>query len=329
MARKPYLDQYQATTAGTVRLVNGGAPSNDGKKRTVYADSWFTSMATRDAIKERFGYHTVGCVKTAHRDFPAEALRSCLKDTQRGEHVVFKEKDSDTWAVGWNDVHYKLYLATCGQSTPGEPAPKMRQRADGRNTSIDVPRPSIIAKYANNMGSVDVHNRYRQGSMALHKIWKTTTWQTRIIGELFATVAVDAFLLSQAFMPKWKPNSDSDTEKDFKFFRWLGALLERMIEKVGENDNVARADALSNNDGECKQILIGQKRIRNGSGTRDFRTIQERCRYCSIAKRCEKHNAASVRGKKRSVSDFVDVLCTRVPTQGNFHVSSGGTHVLG
>ena len=114
-------------------------------------------METRDAIKEKFGYHTVGCVKTAHRDFPVEALRWCLKDTQRGEHVVFKEKNNDTWAIGWNDVHYKLYLATCGQSTFGAPAPKMRQRADGRNTSIDIPRPSIIAEYANNMGSVDVH----------------------------------------------------------------------------------------------------------------------------------------------------------------------------
>ena len=290
MARKPFLDQYKPTTACTLRLVSGAAPNTDGKKRTVYADSWFMSMETRDALSEELGYHSVGCIKTAHRDFPAEALRWTLKDTERGTHVVFKNELSDTWAIGWNDVHFKLYLATCGQPTPGEPASKMRQRADGRNTSIDVPRPSVVAEYAKNMGGVDMHNRFRQGYMALHKVWRTTTWQNRIVGEVLATCAVDAFLLSQKFMPKWKRGLETDSSDDSKFFRWLGALTERMVEKVGENDNVLRADILAQNSGKCKQVLIGKKRIRNGSGVRAFRTIQERCRYCSKARRQEKCN---------------------------------------
>ena len=73
-------------------------------------------------------------------------------------------------AIGWNDIHYKLYLATCGESGPGKPAGKTRQRADWRNFSIDVPRPEAVAEYAANMGNVDLHKRFRLGMLGLHKV---------------------------------------------------------------------------------------------------------------------------------------------------------------
>ena len=283
MARRPHTDTHSATTACTMRLIDGVGPT-DGKKRTVYGDSWFMSVATRDALKERYNYHAVGSIKTAHSNFPAEAIRWTLASTERGAKVVFKAEGEELWAIGWNDVHYKLYLATCGHSGPGIPAQKTRQRADGRNTTIDVPRPAVVAEYAMNMGNVDLHNRYRQGEMALHKIWKTHTWQHRMLNELHATTVVDAYLLSKKYLPKWKENNSDDHHASSHFFRWLGALMTRMIELIGQNDNIARAEQLGGRDRECKQILIGKKRQQTGTGAGNMKTIQMRCLYCSRRK---------------------------------------------
>ena len=280
MARKKWLDKYSATTATTLRLVEG-CNIRDGKKRTVHCDSWFMSKATRDALSAEFNMHSIGSVKTAHRNFPAEDLRWTLDGTPRGTHVVFKCQGEDTWAIGWSDIHYKLYLATCGESTPGKPAGKMRQRADGRNYSIDVPRPKVLEEYAVKMGSVDLHNRYRQGLLGLHKVIKTTTWQARIQNELFATCTIDAFLLSQYFLPKWKNQSYLDLDES-KLFAWLGDLLASLIKMLEENDNVVRADAIVRQELVCQQVPIGRKRQKTGAGAGAMRPIQQRCRYCSL-----------------------------------------------
>ena len=281
MARKKYCNDMKATTACTARLVEGADPG-DGKKRTVYADSWFTGVETFERISELFDCHLVGPVKTNHAEFPAEAMRWTLVGSERGDKVVFKCEGEDLWAVGWNDIHFKLYLASCGTVLPGPPAQKMRQRADGRNTSIDVPRPSVVAEYALNMGRVDQHNRYRQGTMALHKTWKTNTWQHRMLNELFALTAVDAFLISARYMPKWK---DDEGEENSKFFRWLHALMSCMIYRIGENDNVQRAEVFHSNASVCKQVLIGKKRQIGGTNHGRMCSRQERCRYCAREKR--------------------------------------------
>jgi hypothetical protein len=117
----------------------------------------------------------------------------------RGENVVFKCDDEDVWCIGWSDVHFKLCLATCEESGPGESAAKKRQRPDGRTFSIQVDRPKAIAEHATSMGNVDLHK------LRLHQVRKTTTWQVRVQNELFGTCLVDAsFLTSQHLMPKWK-----------------------------------------------------------------------------------------------------------------------------
>jgi hypothetical protein len=208
---------------------------------------------------------------------------------ERGEHVVFKCDDEDVWAIGWSDVHFKLYLATCGQSGPGASAAKKRQRADGRNYSIQVDRPQVIAEYAQNMGNVDLHNRYRQGMLKLHQVWSVKHWQTRMQSELFATCLVDGFLLSQHFLPAWQVSSDTS-----KFFKWLGVLLGQLEKMAKENDNVLRADteallAVA----KCEQRAIGHVIIQSGPNAGKKRTTQERCRYCSLAGRHEPRNERS------------------------------------
>ena len=178
---------------------------------------------------------------------------------------------------------FKLYLATCGQSGPGASAAKKRQHADGRNFSIQVDRPQVIAEHAQNMGNVDLHNRCRQGMLKLHQVWSVKHWQTRMQSELFATCLVDGFLLSQHFLPAWQAASDRS-----KFFKWLGVLLAQLETMAKENDHVLRAEEAPVVVAEkCEQGKIGSVIIQNGPNAGKKRTVQERCRHCSAAGRME------------------------------------------
>ena len=184
----------------------------------------------------------------------------------RGAHVIFKAEDEELWAVGWSDVHFKLYLATCGTSEPGLAATKERQRADGRNVSILIDRPSVVAEYANNMGSVDLHNRYRQGELRLHQVWKTSSWQTRMQNELLACCCVDAFLLARHYLPKWDVSTYSKNHHDpGLFFSWLGDLVSQILVKVKMSDHVARPGEEDAAALVCRQVPIGKVAIDPGT----------------------------------------------------------------
>ena len=156
-------------------LAETSLPVDKKLKRRVTADSWFASRKTVNACKEELGTEFTGPVKTATRGFPAEAMRWTLADMERGDHVVFKEEGKNLWAVGWVDVHYKLYLTTHGRSSAGEPASKKRQRVDGRNYRIQVPRPKIIEDWDGRTGITGTgraclgslkYGRQRNGSAA-------------------------------------------------------------------------------------------------------------------------------------------------------------------
>jgi hypothetical protein len=148
--------------------------ANKEKKRCVYAGSWFASVETALALNKELGCHFTDPIKTAHKYYPLDEMRWALSNMRRGEHLVLQCNEEEMWAVGWHDHHYKCYLTTHGTDLPGKPAPKKRQDFDTNiNYQINIPRPQIIAKYQHEMGWVDRHNRYRQGILGLHKIWKT------------------------------------------------------------------------------------------------------------------------------------------------------------
>ena len=78
-----------------------------------------------------------------------------------------------------------------------------------------------MAKYNQEMGSVDRHNFYRQGILKLHSTWKTKRWQTRIQLEILALTLVDTFLACRKLIPKWQDESDEESV----FWKFVCQLL--------------------------------------------------------------------------------------------------------
>jgi hypothetical protein len=97
MARQKWCRDYKATSACTVRmldklgtkeLIDSDNTSryleNRGKKRCVYADSWFASVETALALKSELGLHFTGPIKTAHKYFPIDDMRWTFESNEKG-----------------------------------------------------------------------------------------------------------------------------------------------------------------------------------------------------------------------------------------------------
>ena len=290
MARQKWCREYKATSACTVRLLDKMGTkevedmdntlrwlANRGKKRCVYADSWFASVETALALKKELGLHFTGPIKTAHKYFPLTEMRWTLSRMKRGEHIILKCNEEEMWAVGWHDHHYKCYITTHGTDLPGKPAPKKRQEFEtNTNYKIQIPRPEIIAKYQQEMGWVDRHNRYRQGILGLHSIWKTKRWQTRIQLELLGVTLVDSFLACLHLLPKWRSEKDDEQEGSL-FWKYVCVLVKQL-------DQVPRHERNRENEvdpsGGCVQVRLGEKKIVSGINKGTSRAVQGRCTSC-------------------------------------------------
>ena len=311
MMRMRFADEYPATVATTLRMIAGmglgeiSLPEGDKLRRVVVGDSWFASRNTACALKEKFGVEFTGCVKTAHAGFPIEAMRWVLQSLNRGESCVFKLEGEEVWAVGWSDVHFKTYITTHGVSSDGLPAQKKRQRLDGRNYQIEIPRPNVIGTYQQHMGWVDRHNRFRQDILGLHQVWKTKRWQTRIQMEIFGMALVDAFLVARKFIPRWTNQDDSEST----FFRFLRELLPT----IADAHEAIEARQVRT---KCNQVLIGKGTVKAGAKMGLEYAKQGRCHYC-IKRKTKEDKEGSIRSRRTAYT------CSEHP---NTYVCKSGLH---
>jgi hypothetical protein len=130
-------------------------------------DSWFAGHATAKALWVKLGMLFVGNVKTAHSGHPTRQLRWDLAKTERGDHVVYKLKDEHEHAVGWNDHHFKTFVATGGTTDLGLNAKRKRQTDEGKTCWKEVKRPKVLGHHCDACGQMDLHNDYRQGQLKL------------------------------------------------------------------------------------------------------------------------------------------------------------------
>jgi hypothetical protein len=292
MARKKWVGRFGATTGCTVRICDALNLSElvqvSPLARCVFADSWFASVKTVLALRETLGLHFTGPIKTASANYPIEKMRHTLAKMKRGDHIVLKCDDlENVWAVGWHDHHYKCYVTTHGVTLPGKPAPKRRQDAQGTNFTKDVPRPDIIAKYQSEMGYVDRHNNFRQGTLKLAKTWKTKRWQTRIQLELLGMTMVDAFLACRKIMPKYRDMDDSDSI----FWQFVCAVVTQ-IDSRPVNDRVREGES-ENPTINCKHVPLGQYRVSSGVYKGSLKSKQSRCKYCPLRKKNNSESGTS------------------------------------
>ena len=103
------------------------------------------------------------------------ALTTTVKPRGQGEPLPII-------ALGWADRKLKMFVASRGTTLEGEPARRPRQRIeviDGRPQTVTyekvIKRPALVEMFFKFFSSIDIHNRYKQGALAMEESWKTHT----------------------------------------------------------------------------------------------------------------------------------------------------------
>jgi hypothetical protein len=248
---KKYENVFKSHTAITLRLVE----DYFGTARTVIADSAFSSVDTCSALLDH-GLYFLGIVKTASSRFPKAYFKAWASNESlpRGSHKVVKSfvrisngTEAQIFAVGWMDKKLKTLICSRGITTPGVPARKRRHRIiieNGRpNTiryEIQVNRPKVVEQLFNSFSTLDIHDHFRQGSLAMEQGWQTRTWWHRLFSSIFGIICTDAYL---AYKLEWSRFNRNDESELMSFRCFLGRLAYSIINYDQPDQRILRSRA--------------------------------------------------------------------------------------
>ncbi len=123
----------------------------------------------------------------------------------RGKYIALQSNyalEQPMHAVGWYDRTLKTMITNVGTSKAGQPSIRNRHRKlfdtirkveVTQRYQIAVPRPHFIELLYECFSNVDIHDHYRQGSLGLHRVWKTKHWWHRLFSTIFGIIVVDSY----------------------------------------------------------------------------------------------------------------------------------------
>jgi hypothetical protein len=169
----------------------------------VIADAAFASWTLAVSLLVR-GWHFVGQVKTAHKNFPKATLKN-ISLPKRGDCAAyqsdFEDKGTLTASV-WNEPGKgkkarKLGLSTCCTTERVDDVQRWLERknkttGDFELRDIRVPCNEIAEMYFDNFSSIDQHNRVRQAGFALERNIIVHLWIKRVILSMIGFVCAGA-----------------------------------------------------------------------------------------------------------------------------------------
>ncbi|KAK3235588.1 hypothetical protein CYMTET_54211, partial [Cymbomonas tetramitiformis] len=216
---KKYVSDYGATTTLVLRMLEG----LKGVGYILIADSWFGSTKTCILLLA-WGIYSVLNVKTAYRLFLKKQLMETLKSKEKGEHVCFQadvkvssNRTKTIFAVGhkgpgkMSKKHQKstgwgadavgvplLLVSSVGTTLPGTDRVYRSHIPDEECEGMlkivkkTVIPPVVVAFWRLIFHVIDGHNRQRTGTVAMHDVWRTQSWERRDFGELLMIIIVNA-----------------------------------------------------------------------------------------------------------------------------------------
>ncbi len=207
--QKKLIPSYNAGTSCLLRLTNIESIRNS--YRTLIGDSAFDSVEAVPALMSERGLYLMAAVKTAHSYFPLQFINSWSKEPcrARGDSIVLKSTYRDRnniecpiYATGWNDKKYKAIISNCGTSSKVDDAYRSRTTTamDSKTRELitikytkAIKRIDIVKKFHEYFPAVDIHNHYRQGSLAFERKWKTKMFSLRFFMSLLGVCITNAF----------------------------------------------------------------------------------------------------------------------------------------
>jgi hypothetical protein len=263
MAKKDHCEEYKRklgasgpwkSVALTIRMVTPFI--GNGVGRVLIADSWFGSVPCILALY-CIGVFAVMMVKTAHKDYPKQALlgklgydaktKVCPKE-RRGEHYGYTRNYStdqgtcQVLASGHNSKKPVLIVSTASTLQRASDYVKSwtKPNALGQMVTFTIRVMTTMAHalYHKFFHRVDVHNHLRQGVTAMADVWDTKDWSHRHFAEGLGFWEVNVFLA----LTRWHPEYPKLTHTHFRVLL-AHAMLTLGKVKFGEAVGEAAASA--------------------------------------------------------------------------------------
>lgn len=249
-AAKEFSDAYPSSIALTLRITK----KYFGTGITVHADSAFGSVSCAAALASR-GLYFMGCVKTATKKFPKGFLNLWAQpdNVARGSHKTLKStillEDNVTvmpiFAVAWKDLTVKQIVCTRGlTAVQGNPSTRHRRRIvemeyghENDRYTLEIPRPQAIEMFYSCFSNIDVHDHYRQGSLAFERSWSTKTWWHRLFMTMFGMICTDAYF---GYRLEYNNRNNDDEGSMLTYKKFLYRLAYQLIHSHDEVRNLRR-----------------------------------------------------------------------------------------
>ena len=178
--------------------------SNDRSEWIVCADSYFASVGAAKALKQ-LGFHFIGVVKTAMKQFPMAYLQSLELNAGRGDLRAVKSTDGkrgtmDMIAFVWVDRERRYFICNGAGLEAITPIYRTRWRqvdetpnADPARVQLEIPQPAATELYYSVCGAIDQINWQRQDDLEIERMLGCHDWSIRVNLSIFSMCAVDAY----------------------------------------------------------------------------------------------------------------------------------------
>jgi hypothetical protein len=238
MRLKSYFNEFGSSTAITLRLVQNWFHTN----RIVIGDSAFASLKTLNALHNNVGgLFFMGMVKTAHTGYPLHYLKewdeTIDKRANRGAHKILQTTISNNsndnhniYALGWADKKLKTIISNVGTTLPATPIQRIRSKNVNGITEHfikEIQCPMMINQFFSCFSAIDIHDHFRQGTLALHEHWKTMKWWHRVFSTILGIIVTDSYLL---YKYEYKEFYNGDTTNLVEFVDYIDQLAIEIIQ---------------------------------------------------------------------------------------------------
>ena len=135
----------------------------------MVADAWFGSYKVAFLLRQR-DLFVIMNVKTAHKRFPKDLLKSMVKERGDTHFVSVEVEGVKIWGGIHMDTQPLCLVFTTGTCHPGERAQRTwRGIVDGKRVTkhYELPQPDVHGKYRALFNRVDLFNKVALGPSSI------------------------------------------------------------------------------------------------------------------------------------------------------------------
>ena len=246
----------------------------------VAGDAWFGSVMCSVELKHNLNVDSTFIIKQQTDFYPKQVLLSILRaryPTKAAGHWVSMDCVIAgvpilviAWAYSAKQVAY--FVTTVGSTQPAPKQYKAWFEDDFGNRMYKLlPRPDIVHKYYDCSPLIDEHNKQRQGTLELERVWLTKNCWSRLKTTLLGQSVVDMqrFIRARRCIERQEKNPgaahDVESYDEDLRIKWIAERITKWLDSIPVMERALQREELKRLS-DCGEIPV-LERIQNEVGS--------------------------------------------------------------